>query len=129
MVKYCKTLNWITRFINHCYEDSIVGNFKLIHCGKTVEFNSNELAHLVPAHYNIDGEKLNKIFQMSTTKNVKIPGYTLHGDYYLADEVIPNKTWEEACKMKKPVRLPNGEIVVARILSKEELESEFFSLL
>lgn len=114
---------FISNRLHEFYENNIVGNFKLIHCGKTVEFNSNELAHLVPAHYNIDGDKLNKVFQMSTTKNVKIEGYTLHGDYYLADKVIPNKTWEEACKMKKPVKLPNGEIVIAGTLSKEELES------
>jgi len=54
---------------------------------------------------------------------MKIPGYTLHGDYYLADEVITNVTWEEACKMRKPVRLPNGKTVIAHTLSKKELET------
>ena len=54
---------------------------------------------------------------------MKIKGYTLHGDYYLADEVIPNKTWEQACKMKKPVKLPNGKTVIAHTLSKKELET------
>ena len=112
---------FIANLLHDCYEDDITGKFKLIHCGKTVEFNSDELSKFVPAHYNIDGNKLNEVFQMSA--NVKIEGYTLYGDYYLADEVIPNKTWEEACKMKKPVKLPNGEIVIAGTLSKEELES------
>jgi len=114
---------FVANCLHDCYEDKIVGNFKLVHCGKTVEFNSNELAHLVPAHYSIDGNKLNEIFQLSATKNVKIEGYTLHGDYYLADNVIPNKSWKEACEMKKEITLPNGKKVLAHILSKEELET------
>ena len=109
--------------MHDCYEDKIVGDFKLIHCGKIVEFNSDKLSNFVPAHYNIDGNKINEVFQLSATKEVKIPGYTLHGDYYLADKVIPNKSWKEACEMRKPARLPNGEIVIAHTLSKEELET------
>lgn len=54
---------------------------------------------------------------------MKIPGYTLHGDCYLADEVIPNKTWKEACKMRKFVNLPNGKMVITHTLSKEELKT------
>jgi hypothetical protein len=54
---------------------------------------------------------------------MEIKGYTLHGDYYLADKVIPNKTWEEACKIKEEITLPNGKKVVAHTLSKEELET------
>jgi hypothetical protein len=54
---------------------------------------------------------------------MKISGYTLHGNYYLADKVIPNKTWEEACKMKEEITLPNGKTIIAHTLSKEELES------
>jgi len=114
---------FVSDCLHDCYEDNIVGNFKLVHCGKTVEFNSTELTKFVPAHYSIEGEKLNEVFKSTVARNVKIPGYTLHGDYYLADEVIPNKTWEEACKMKKSVKLPNDEIVIARTLSKEELET------
>ena len=53
----------------------------------------------------------------------EIPGYTLHGDYYLADDIIPNKSWEQACKMAKMVILPNGKPVIAHTLSKEELET------
>ena len=53
----------------------------------------------------------------------KIKGYTLHGDYYLADKVIPNKNWEEACKMKEEITLPNGKTVIAHVLSKTELET------
>ena len=52
---------------------------------------------------------------------MKIKGYTLHGDYYLADKVITCTNWEEACKMKEVITLPNGKMVVAHILSKEEL--------
>jgi len=54
---------------------------------------------------------------------MKIKGYTLHGDYYLADEVITNATWGDACRMKEEVTLPNGKTVVAHTLSKEELET------
>ena len=54
---------------------------------------------------------------------MEIKGYTLHGDYYLADKVIPNKSWKEACEMKEEIVLPNGKIVIARTLSKKELES------
>lgn len=54
---------------------------------------------------------------------MKIPGYTLHGDYYLSDKVIPNKTWEEAIKMKEVITLSNGKKVIAHTLSKKELEN------
>jgi len=54
---------------------------------------------------------------------MEIKGYTLHGDYYLADEVIPNVTWEEALKMKEEIALPNGKKILAHTLSKEELET------
>ena len=56
----------------------------------------------------------------------KIKGYTLHGDYYLADKVITNVKLEEAqevLKMKEEITLPNGKTVIAHILSKEELET------
>ena len=54
---------------------------------------------------------------------MKIKGYTLHGNYYLADNVIPNKDWEEARKIKEEITLPNGKTVIAHTLSKEELET------
>jgi len=113
----------IANCLRDCYEDNLVGDFKIIHRGKTVVFNSEELKEFVPAHYKINDEKLNEVFQLAVARDVKTPGYTLHGDYYLSDEVIPNKTWEQACKMKKIVTLPNGKMVVAGILSKEELET------
>lgn len=53
---------------------------------------------------------------------MKIPGYTLHCDYYLADKVITDTNWEEACKMKEKIVLPNGKTVIAHILSNKELE-------
>ena len=53
----------------------------------------------------------------------KIKGYTLHGDYYLADKVITNVDWEETCKTKEEITLPNGKTVIAHTLSKEELEA------
>jgi hypothetical protein len=54
---------------------------------------------------------------------MEIKGYTLHGDYYLADKIIPGKTWKEAIKMKEEITLPNGKKVIAHTLSKEELET------
>lgn len=110
----------IADFLHDCYNDRVVGNFKLVHHGKTVEFNSNELAQFVPAHYKIDGEKLNEVFQMSATK---IPGYTLHGDYYLSDEIIPCANWCVAKEIRKEIILPLGKTINARTLSKKELES------
>jgi len=52
---------------------------------------------------------------------MEIKGYTLHGDYYLSDKVIPNKSWKQALKIEEEVTLPNGKKVLAHILSKEEL--------
>jgi len=54
---------------------------------------------------------------------MKIPGYTLHGDYYLANNLILGTTWKQACEIKQEITLPNGKIVVAHTLSKEELET------
>ena len=54
---------------------------------------------------------------------MKIQGYTCIGDYYLADKIIPGKTWKEACEMKEEITLPNGKKVIARTLSKKELET------
>jgi len=54
---------------------------------------------------------------------MEIKGYTLHGRFYLADKVIPNKSWKEALKMEEEVTLPNGKTVVAHTLSKAELET------
>jgi hypothetical protein len=54
---------------------------------------------------------------------MKIKGYTLHGDYYLADEVITYTNWEEACEMIEEIILPNCKKITAHTLSKEELES------
>ena len=53
---------------------------------------------------------------------MKIKGYTLHGDYYLADKVITNVKLEEALKIKEEITLP-GKKVIAHTLSKEELET------
>jgi len=53
---------------------------------------------------------------------MEIKGYTLHGDYYLTDNVIPNKSWKQALKMEEEITLPNGKTIIAHILSKEELK-------
>ena len=56
-------------------------------------------------------------------KIMEIKGYTLHGNYYLVDKVVTNVDWEEACKMKEEITLPNGKTVIAHTLSKEEVET------
>lgn len=53
----------------------------------------------------------------------KIKGYTLHGDYYLADKVIPDKTAYEALHTEEEITLSNGKTVIARVLSREELDT------
>jgi len=54
---------------------------------------------------------------------MKIPNYTLYGDYYLSDKVFNYTNWKEACEMREEIILPNGKIVFAHTLSKEELET------
>ena len=61
---------FISNRLHEFYENNIVGNFKLIHLNSTVEFKSNELSHFVPAHYNIDGKKLNEVFQKAKMRNI-----------------------------------------------------------
>jgi len=55
---------FISDCLHDCYNDNIVSNFKLVHCGKTVEFDSTELSEFVPAHFKINGTKLNEIFSV-----------------------------------------------------------------
>lgn len=114
---------FIADTLHICFNGGFTRTVKLSHLGTVVEFKSTELSEVVPAHLKINGNKLNEIFQMCATKNVKIKGYTLHGDYYLSDKVITNTTWKETCEMKEEITLPNGKKVIAHILSKEELET------
>lgn len=51
-------------------------------------------------------------------------GYTLYGDYFLSNTIIPNKTWNEACAMTQNVIVTRGaetKTVIAKTLSKSEL--------
>ena len=54
---------------------------------------------------------------------MEIPGYTLHGDYYLSDKIVFWKSWGRSIKMKEVITLPNGKKVIAHTLSKKELET------
>lgn len=60
---------FISDLLHDCYKDKIISKFKLVRRErtreKTVEFDSNELARFVPAHYNIDGDKLDEIFRFN----------------------------------------------------------------
>ena len=53
-------------------------------------------------------------------------GYSLYGDYFLSNIIIPNKTWNEACAMTQNVIVKRGaetKTVTAHTLSKAELET------
>lgn len=57
-------------------------------------------------------------------------GYTLYGDYFLSNVIIPNKDWNEACNMTENVivtQIKNGnaetKTVIAHTLSKAELQT------
>lgn len=58
-------------------------------------------------------------------------GYTLYGDYFLSNIIIPNRNWSEACAMTQNVIVTQNyknkdaetKIVIAHTLSKAELET------
>lgn len=53
-------------------------------------------------------------------------GYTLYGDYFLSNTIIPNKTWNEACAMTQNVIVTRGaetKTVIAHTLSRAELKT------
>jgi hypothetical protein len=55
--------------------------------------------------------------------NIKIPGYTLYGNYYLADKIIPVVNFWKALRTSEEIKLPNSNrIVIARVLSAEEIK-------
>lgn len=53
-------------------------------------------------------------------------GYTLYGDYFLSNVIIPNRNWSEACAMTQNVTVTQGaetKTVTAKTLSAEELKT------
>lgn len=59
--------------------------------------------------------------------NIKIPGYTLYGDYYLADKIIPIENFWKAMRTSEEVKvklpnLPNRDRIIARVLSAQEIK-------
>lgn len=58
-------------------------------------------------------------------------GYTLYGDYFLSNIIIPNRNWSEACAMTQNVIVTQNykhggaetKTVIAHTLSKSELET------
>ena len=53
-------------------------------------------------------------------------GYTLYGDYFLSNTIIPNKNWSEACAMTQNVIVTRGaetKTVTAHTLSRAELKT------
>mgnify|MGYP007111662461 CR=1 FL=1 len=86
-----------------------------------VVFNGNDnVDRVIFRHNNVDTVVWQK------DGNPFADGYTLYGDYFLSNTIIPNKTWNEACAMTESVTVTqNGEtkIVTARTLSKSELKT------
>lgn len=84
-----------------------------------VVFNGNDnVSRVIFRHNNVDTVVWQK------DGNPFADGYTLYGDYFLSNTIIPNKTWNEACAMTESVTVTqNGETktVIAKTLSKSEL--------
>lgn len=86
-----------------------------------VVFNGNDnVGRVIFRHNNVD----TVVWQKDS--NPFADGYTLYGDYFLSNVIIPNKNWSEACAMTQNVIVTqNGETktVTARTLSKSELRT------
>ena len=65
-----KAKRFIADSLHRCFRDNFISFIRLTHLGTVVEFTSAELSKFVPAHYNIDGEKLNDIFQKAKMRNI-----------------------------------------------------------
>lgn len=86
-----------------------------------VVFNGNDnVGRVIFRHNNVDTVVWQK------DDNPFADGYTLYGDYFLSNVIIPNKNWSEACAMTESVTVTqNGETktVIAKTLSKSELRT------
>lgn len=86
-----------------------------------VVFNGNDnVGRVIFRHNNVD----TVVWQKDS--NPFADGYTLYGDYFLSNVIIPNKNWSEACAMTESVTVTqNGETktVIAKTLSKSELRT------
>lgn len=86
-----------------------------------VVFNGNDnIDRVIFRHNNVDTVVWQK------DDNPFADGYTLYGDYFLSNIIIPNKNWSEACAMTQNVTVTqNGETktVTAHTLSKAELRT------
>lgn len=86
-----------------------------------VVFNGNDnVDRVIFRHNNVDTVVWEK------DSNPFADGYTLYGDYFLSNTIIPNRNWSEACAMTESVTVTqNGETktVTAHTLSKAELRT------
>ena len=59
---------------------------------------------------DIERVYFNNVLVWEKDGNPFADGYTLYGDYFLSNIIIPNKTWHEACAMTQNVTVTqNGE--------------------
>ena len=75
---------------------------------------------------DIDRVFFNNVKVWEKDGNPFADGYTLYGDYFLSNTIIPNKTWNEACAMTQNVIVTQGaetKIATAKTLSKSELRT------
>lgn len=85
----------------------------------------NGTVHFSTAN-DIDRVFFNNVKVWEKDRNPFADGYTLYGDYFLSNVIIPNKTWNEACAMTQNVIVNKGaetKTVTARTLSKAELRT------
>lgn len=75
---------------------------------------------------NIERVYFNNVKVWEKDSNPFADGYTLYGDYFLSNVIIPYKTWNEACAMTQNVIVNKGaetKTVTAHTLSKAELRT------
>lgn len=86
-----------------------------------VVFNGNDnVDRVIFRHNNVDTVVWQKNY------NPFADGYTLYGDYFLSNTIIPNRNWSEACAMTQNVIVTKGaetKTVIAHTLSKAELRT------
>lgn len=86
-----------------------------------VVFNGNDnVDRVIFRHNNVD----TVVWQKDS--NPFADGYTLYGDYFLSNTIIPNRNWSEACAMTQNVTVTKGaetKTVTAHTLSKAELRT------
>lgn len=85
----------------------------------------NGTVHFSTAN-DIDRVFFNNVKVWEKERDPFADGYTLYGDYFLSNIIIPSRDWDEACAMTQNVIVTQGaktKTVIAHTLSKSELET------